>query len=208
MVPCEPKHLNSRIFSWSKIRPRVVWRILQMPMEVPIFSQAAKEVIESKLSSGLKKNRYIGILKRCYHEISWQCAVNLSYMKLKNTVSSTSFFLRPGNQRIQEVIKYPTILCVCVCFFFRIFIFTLLRTAATRTAKRQDERLAKQKLHVHHACLCISLFAVVARLQARNFIILRFMQVNKGRRFYPSFPELRDSLFEFNSRKIRQRLTN
>ena len=99
-------------------------------------------------------------------------------------------------------------MCVCVCFFFRIFIFTLLRTAATRTAKRQDERLAKQKLHVHHACLCISLFAVVARLQARNFIILRFMQVNKGRRFYPSFPELRDSLFEFNSRKIRQRLTN
>ena len=97
MVPCEPKHLNSRIFSWSKIRPRVVWRILQMTMEVPIFSQTAKEVIESKLSSGLKKNRYIGILKRCYHEISWQCAVNLSYIKLKNTVSSTSFFLQLGN---------------------------------------------------------------------------------------------------------------
>ena len=96
---------------------------------------------------------------------------------------------------------------MCV-FVFRIFFFCLLCTAATRTAKRQYERLAKQKLHVHHACLYISLFAVLERLQARNFIILRFMQVNKGRRFYPSFPELRDSLFEFNSRKIRQRLTN
>ena len=95
----------------------------------------------------------------------------------------------------------------CACFF-RIFIFTLLCTAATRTAKRQYGKLAKQKLHVHHACLYISLSAVVARLRARNFIILRFMQVNKGQQSYSSFPELRDSLFEFNSRKIRQRLTN
>lgn len=98
-------------------------------------------------------------------------------------------------------------MCVCV-FFFAYSFFTLLCTAATRTANRQCERLAKQKLHVHHACFYISLFAVVARLRARNFIILRFMQVNKGQRFYSSFPELRDSLFELNSRKIRQRLSN
>lgn len=152
MVPCEPKHLNSRIFSWSKIRPRVVWRILQMPMEVPIFSQAAKEVIESKLSSGLKKNRYIGILKRCYHEISWQCAVNLSYMKLKNTVSSTSFFLHPGNQRIQEVIKYPTILCVCVCVSF--FAYSFLLCCALRQRERQKGKTKDQR---NKNCTCITL---------------------------------------------------
>lgn len=146
MVPCEPKHLNSRIFSWSKIRPRVVWRILQMPMEVPIFSQAAKEVIESKLSSGLKKNRYIGILKRCYHEISWQCAVNSSYMKLKNTVSSTSFFLRPGNQRIQEVIKYPTILCVCVCvFLFSHIHFYFVAHCGNENGKKARRKISETK---------------------------------------------------------------
>ena len=65
-----------------------------MRMEVPIFSQAAKEVIESKLSSGLKKNRYIDILKRCY-EIKCQRAVNLSYRKLKNR--QLHVFLPPGN---------------------------------------------------------------------------------------------------------------
>ena len=146
MVPCESKHLNSRIFSQSKIRPRVVWRILQMPMEVPIFSQAAKEVIESKLSSGLKKNRYIGIRKRCYHEISWQCAVNLSYMKLKNTVSSTSFFLRPGNQRIQEAIKYPTILCVCVCvFFFSHIHFYFVAHCGNENGKKARRKISETK---------------------------------------------------------------
>ena len=99
-------------------------------------------------------------------------------------------------------------MCVCVCVFFSHIHFYFVVHCGNENGKRQDERLAKQKLHVHHACLCISLFVVVARLRARNFIILRFMQVNKGQRFYSSFPELRDSLFEFNSRKIRQRLTN
>ena len=98
--------------------------------------------------------------------------------------------------------------CVCVCVFFSHIHFYFVVHCGNENGKRQDERLAKQKLHVHHACFCISLFVVVARLRARNFIILRFMQVNKGQRFYSSFPELRDSLFEFNSRKIRQRLTN
>ena len=61
--------------------------------------------------------------------------------------------------------------------------------------------------HVQHALLYISLpslhdFNV-------NFLISRFMEnVNTRQRFYFSFSELRYSLLQFQSRRIRQNMTN
>ena len=99
-------------------------------------------------------------------------------MKLKNTVSSASFF------------------------FVLLYVFVVhcsnenSKKAIWKTSETNTARASR--LFVHF----------IVCLRARIFIILRFTQVNKGQRFYSSFPKLRYILFEFISRKIRQRLTN
>ena len=68
-------------------------------------------------------------------------------------------------------------------------------------------RLAKQQL-----CTCITLFCTFlcrhCTTTAWNFLFSRFMEgMNRKQQFSFSFPEIRYSLLEFNSRKVRHYLS-